>query len=65
MSQRHQSRRRRAYGRRQHEVRERRGRREPWPAEIEIDLEENVDTTDPMQSLGDFFGPRFRLIEGT
>ncbi len=34
MSSRKQSRRRRTYGRRQHEVRERRGRREPWSLDV-------------------------------
>jgi hypothetical protein len=63
MGQRHQSRRRRSYGRRQHEVRERRGRRQPWP--IDVESSSDLDAPEPGQSLGDFFGGRFRLVEGT
>jgi hypothetical protein len=63
MSQRHQSRRRRSYGRRQHEVRERRGRRDVWPPDAEPEAE--TESTDSAASLGDLFTARFQLAEGT
>ena len=63
MGQRHQSRRRRSYGRRQHEVRERRNRREPLPADVALDP--GFDDSDATQSFGDLFSGRFRLAEGT
>jgi hypothetical protein len=64
MSQRHQSRRRRSYGRRQHEVRERRGRRDVWPPDTEPESEhESTDAT--AASFGDLFAARFQLAEGT
>ena len=64
MSQRHQSRRRRSYGRRQHEVRERRGQRDAWPAGADPDLELD-DAETPQASLADLFPARFQLAEGT
>ena len=63
MGQRHQSRRRRSYARRQHEVRERRGRRQPWPVEQEPATDVDTDETGE-PSLGELFGSRLRFVEG-
>jgi hypothetical protein len=52
VSQRNQSRRRRAYGRRQHEVRERRDRSEPWDMTPQEDHEDSrLDVNDPMLGI--------------
>ena len=60
MSQRHQSRRRRSYGRRQHELHERRDRRTAWQLDLEP-LADEVDEPATSSTLLDVFGARFRF----
>ena len=62
MSRRHQSSRRKAYGRRQHEVRERQDRRHQ-PESFELDLEEwgSTGQTDPLA----FLDPRLPRLYST
>jgi hypothetical protein len=66
MSQRHQSRRRRSYGRRQHELHERRDRQAGWQLELEPLLapDDEADEPTPGAGLLDMFGSRFRFAEG-
>ena len=57
MSNRHRSSRRRAYGRRQHELRERRQRRDDWQLDpSELALETETDSTDASRFV--LFGAR-------
>jgi hypothetical protein len=66
MSQRHQTRRRRTYGRRQHELHERRDRRPTWELDPDSLLlpDEDVGEASSGGSLLDAFGSRFRFAEG-
>jgi hypothetical protein len=64
MSKRHQSSRRKAYGRRQHEVRERHERAaHPEVAEFELDDWGAAAPADPFAFL-DPRAPRFRFVNG-
>ena len=64
MSKRHQSSRRRTYGRRQHELRERVGRRhQPDPPELAFDEHDLVGQSDPLAFL-DPRAPRLRFALG-
>ena len=67
MGQRHQSRRRRSYGRRQHELRERRARRNGFAVEdAALELEPGTEAEmDAPQALRELFGPVFRFSEGS
>lgn len=59
MSKRHQSSRRRSYGRRQHEIHERTGRRDQEPFDMAVDEEEAV--TFPEAGRFGFGGAAVRL----
>ena len=65
MSKRHQSSRRRSYGRRQHEVHERDGNRRhhPMTEELELDASGASSRTDPLAFL-DPRAPRIRFAVG-
>jgi len=66
MSQRHQTRRRRTYGRRQHELHERRDRRPTRDLDAET-LHDPDDAADEQSSGGgllDMLAARFRFAEG-
>jgi hypothetical protein len=66
MSQRHQTRRRRSYGRRQHELHERRDRLPTWQLDLEPILGPDEDVDEPTSGAGllDMFGSGFRFAEG-
>jgi hypothetical protein len=65
VSKRHQSSRRRAYGRRQHELHERQAVRRNHPAEDELELDGFISSspTDPLAFL-DPRAPRLRFVLG-
>jgi hypothetical protein len=63
MSKHHQASRRRAYGRRQHEIRERTGRREE-PVELEFEAHPWDETERPARRIDLGFGSPFRMILG-
>ncbi|HET7677485.1 MAG TPA: hypothetical protein VFK38_06495 [Candidatus Limnocylindrales bacterium] len=64
MASRHQSRRRRNYGRRQHELHERQARGQAWVIELDQEPEPELDEPEAPNAFFDLFGSRLRFAEG-